>query len=158
MMWPYMAEKVAKLVATANQAGLAVGLHCGWRSFEEQERLYALGRTVPNPDGKTADCPMGRIVTKARGDETWHYWGCAADIVFKDSSGTWSWSEKCPWRQLGLLGMELGLTWGGTWEAFPDRPHFQITGGLKIKEAKTIGDREKVWNEIAKRLALQVDS
>ena len=136
-------------------AGLAVGLHSGYRSFEDQDKLYALGRSTPNPDGKTADCPMGRIVTKATGENSWHCWGTAADIVYKDVNGCWSWSEKHDWNKLGQMGLDMGLTWGGLWEKFQDRPHFQLTGGLHLKEAQAIKDRERVWQEIAKRIGLR---
>lgn len=39
----------------------------GVRSTEEQKRLYALGRTLVNPDGKSAKKPLGNIVTQKNG-------------------------------------------------------------------------------------------
>ena len=39
----------------------------GVRTDQEQKHLYSLGRTVVNPDGKTAKKPMGNVVTKADG-------------------------------------------------------------------------------------------
>jgi peptidoglycan L-alanyl-D-glutamate endopeptidase CwlK len=36
------------------------------------------------------------------------------------------WSPTDPvWAQIGAIGVELGLTWGGNWKRFPDRPHFE---------------------------------
>lgn len=156
-LWRYFADKLSLLIATAAREGLVVDLHSGFRSFEEQERLYGLGRTIPNRDGKAPDKPMGNTVTKARGGDSWHNYGLAADLVFLDSKGKWTWDDNLPWRKLGILGMECGLEWGGNWEAMPDRPHFQLRGGLTIREAKVIGAKDKVWKEVAKRIALARD-
>jgi peptidoglycan L-alanyl-D-glutamate endopeptidase CwlK len=36
------------------------------------------------------------------------------------------WSPKDPvWEAMGKIGVELGLTWGGNWTKFRDRPHFE---------------------------------
>lgn len=31
----------------------------------------------------------------------------------------------------GALAKELGITWGGTWRDFPDKPHFEVTKNWK---------------------------
>jgi peptidoglycan LD-endopeptidase CwlK len=49
--------------------GIVVKLVCGYRSFEEQNRLYAFGRTKP-----------GCIVTNARGGYSWHNFGLGAPV------------------------------------------------------------------------------
>jgi hypothetical protein len=37
-----------------------------------------------------------------------------------------NWAPLDPvWAQMGAIGVELGLTWGGNWQVFVDRPHFQ---------------------------------
>lgn len=38
-------------------------------------------------------------------------------------------------EQVGQLGKELGFTWGGDWERFPDRPHFQWDDGGRYSAA-----------------------
>jgi len=45
-------------------------IYCGFRSFTEQDALYAQGRTK-----------AGRIVTKARGGQSYHNYGLAYDWV-----------------------------------------------------------------------------
>lgn len=32
-------------------------------------------------------------------------------------------------EEVGRLGKEMGFTWGGDWQSFPDRPHFQWDDG-----------------------------
>ncbi len=150
-LWPYFAEKLLKLKEKAAESGLLVGVHSGYRSYDEQERLYALGRTVKNLDGVDKDHPLGSKVTKARGGESWHGWGVAADVVFL-VQGSWSWDAKLPWGRLGQMGLDLGLEWGGIWK-FKDLPHFQLTGGLKIVQAQELHHPPAVWEEIARRLA-----
>lgn len=156
-MYPVFAALVESFIRKAMGDGLSVALFMGDRTFEQQDQLYALGRTVKNHDGVAQGKPMGRIITRARGGESWHNYGLAADIVFKTGK-KWSWAEEHPWVTLGLLGESMGLEWGNgmgrdgmeKW----DRPHFQLARGLKISQAKTIyaaGGLEAVWNEIAKR-------
>lgn len=148
-MNPIVLESLQATISEAKARGMIVGLHYGLRTAEEQDRLYALGRTIPNPDGKSKEKPMGNIVTNARAFESWHCYGLAADLVFKDDRGNWTWN-KTPeqWEELGKCGEVFGLTWGGRWK-MKDYPHFQKTGSLKnVHEAKMLlekGGIEAVW-------------
>jgi peptidoglycan L-alanyl-D-glutamate endopeptidase CwlK len=85
----------------------------GTRSCEEQNALYAIGRTVP-----------GKIVTKARCGESNHNFGIAFDIgIFdgRDYLEESSWYEKA-----GAIGKSFGFVWGGDWESIQDQPHFEF--------------------------------
>jgi peptidoglycan L-alanyl-D-glutamate endopeptidase CwlK len=125
---PKVADAVSAFLTEAKARGFAVGLHMGLRTFEEQDALYAKGRTIP-----------GSIVTNAPGGLSWHNYGLAVDIVFKDAKGNWTWSESNDWDGLGVLGKMFGLEWGGDWTSFPDRPHFQMRGKIPtIRQAKEI--------------------
>ena len=104
------------------ESGIRVKLVSGYRSFEEQNRLYALGRTKP-----------GRIVTKARGGYSWHNFGLAADYAFI-SGGQLTWDG--PWRIFGRIARECGLEWGGDWRKFPDRPHVQWRRGKTLAQMR----------------------
>lgn len=107
--------------------GLHVKLVCGYRSIEEQNRLYALGRVKP-----------GRIVTNARGGYSWHNFGLAADYAFvKDGKLTWG----GPWGTFGIIARECGLEWGGDWERFPDRPHVQWRQGRTLAQMRRLNGR-----------------
>lgn len=123
---------------------------------EDQEKLYALGRTVKNSDGfDEIKKPMGNIVTNAKAWESWHFYGLAIDFAFKNSKGSWYWpADDSPlWNELGTVGVMFGLQWGGNWTKFPDLPHFQHTGKIpNVREAKRILFEEgldKLWKAAA---------
>jgi peptidoglycan LD-endopeptidase CwlK len=136
---PHFKIIIDTLVQKANEEGLKVGMHKGYRSFYEQKKLYAKGRTKP-----------GKKVTNARPGYSWHNFGLAADIVFQTPKGHWTWSQKHDWQRLGEIGKSLGLKWGGDWQ-FRDMPHFQVTGVLSLTLARRKYDEgglKKVWDSI----------
>jgi len=138
---PLLVEKVCNLLEACAAANMRVGVHKGYRSVKEQDRLYAIGRTTQRNDKK---------VTNARGGQSWHNFGLAVDVVFMDDKG-WSWAEKYNWKKLGILGKKCGLSWGGDWKKLVDRPHFQLTGDLSIGEAYRIEKLhgiESVWARV----------
>ena len=125
---PKVADSVSQMLSEARARKLSVDIHMGLRTAEQQDHLYALGRTLP-----------GSIVTNAPGWSSWHNYGLAVDIVFKDEKGNWTWSDSCDWNGLGAVGKVFGFSWGGDWTRFPDMPHFQIIGKIpNVKEAKRI--------------------
>ena len=172
---PLFAFRLEVLLREAARVDLRVDVHSGIRDFTKQDDLYALGRTVKNRDGATEAKPLGNIVTNARGGESWHNWGLAADVVFRDRAGKWTWSGE--WAALGKIGEAAGLEWGGRWikcvhcalvkEAHDgvdrghkylskaDAPHFQLTAGLSIPQAMEIWQVERVWDEVGKRILVQ---
>jgi len=109
--------------------GRAIGLNpvivSGLRSQQEQDKLYEQGRTTP-----------GQIVTKTR--NSMHTQGLAFDIAALDENGSITWSPKDTqfWDKMGTVGKSLGLTWGGDFRTFKDRPHFQynVSGGTPAHE------------------------
>ena len=119
---PIVQKRAELLIANMHKLGHNVTLHQGYRSIEEQNKLYAQGRTTP-----------GAIVTNAKGGESFHNYGVAVDIVFV-VNGHPSWSNNHPWTLLGIEGEKLGLEWGGRWVSFQDRPHFQLTGSYSLSD------------------------
>lgn len=130
-------------------AGFPFYLYMGLRDWQTQDELYAQGRTKP-----------GKIVTNARGGDSLHNYGLAVDFVADGQTEKpgmqWSWDTSIDsdadghsdWMQIGEIGEECGLEWGGRWLRFPDLPHFQKTYGLKLTEMKElyrIGGIKKVW-------------
>ena len=136
---PKVADALSQTVTEAKARGMSVGLHSGLRTPEDQNKLYALGRTKP-----------GSIVTNAQGYESFHCLGLAVDIVFKDAKGNWTWADSCDWDGLGQTGKLFSFEWGGDWSRFPDLPHFQMRGKIpSIRQAKEILLRdglEKLWS------------
>lgn len=98
-----------------------------YRTTEEQNALYAQGRTAP-----------GKIVTNAPAGYSWHEMGRAFDVCFVGTDGQPSWAEGHPWEEIGDIGEDLGLEWGGRWK-HADRPHFEHHGGMTLKQARESG-------------------
>lgn len=101
------------LVDRAKEVGITIKIISGLRTYEEQDALYAQGRTLP-----------GRIVTNAKGGQSNHNFGIAFDIgIFE--AGQYK-GESPKYKAVGALGVELGLEWGGNWKTIHDEPHFQL--------------------------------
>jgi peptidoglycan L-alanyl-D-glutamate endopeptidase CwlK len=140
---PKFLDALNAMLAEAKARGLSVGIQSGLRDAAQQDRLYALGRTVKNLDSARPDKPMGDTVTNARGWSSWHNYGLAADVVYKDSKGNWTWNKTAAqWEELGNVGEMFGLQWLARTTIkgmAPDFPHFQMIGRLTgVKEAKKI--------------------
>ncbi len=128
------------------------------RTYKEQNDLFALGRTVVNPNGKTVKRPFGSKVTNARGGQSYHNFGLAFDIVLlKDTEGTRkfnkaSWETnvdfdgdgKPDWQEIVTIAKQHGWEWGGDWK-FTDMPHFQKTFGLSVVELNGLVQSGKVY-------------
>jgi peptidoglycan L-alanyl-D-glutamate endopeptidase CwlK len=118
---PYARELVTK----AGADGITIKVISGLRTYDEQNDLYAQGRTKP-----------GKIVTNARGGYSNHNFGIAFDVgVFEGSQYL---DESPKYKAVGVLGMDLGLEWGGNWKTIQDEPHFQ----LRPKWAGDLSERD----------------
>jgi len=110
---PQVQPYARALVKKAAQHGITIKVIAGLRTYEEQNELFAQGRTKP-----------GRIVTNARGGFSNHNFGIAFDVgVFEGANYL---DESPKYKAVGALGMDLGLEWGGNWKTFVDEPHFQL--------------------------------
>ena len=110
------------------QTGIQLRVSQGLRTIEEQNALYAQGRTAP-----------GNIVTNARGGESYHNYGLAFDVVEMVNGTTPNWNTTLEnWNRISDVGNDLGLEWGGNWTNFIDRPHFQRTSGLTIRQLQRL--------------------
>ena len=139
------------LVTEANKNGIPCVLWSGFRPTAEQQRLYDLGRTIINPDGKTDKKPMGNIITNSRPGNSYHEYGLAGDVVPLNKFGNPTWN--LPFDSLGAMGKKLGLEWGGDWKRFPDKPHFQMSFGYSISELKRIvaaNGLKGLWDRISR--------
>jgi peptidoglycan L-alanyl-D-glutamate endopeptidase CwlK len=113
------------LVTKAAADGITIKVISGLRTYDEQNDLYAQGRTKP-----------GGIVTNARGGFSNHNFGIAFDVgVFEGSQYL---DESPKYKAVGVLGMDLGLEWGGNWKSIQDEPHFQ----LRPKWAGDLSERD----------------
>lgn len=137
---PIVGVRGHSMLELCAHAGVSLLVTQAVRTWEEQDKLYAQGRTAE-----------GAIVTYAKGGESFHNYGLAFDIVVLDSIGKMDWDASHPgWTQAAQLGKSAGLEWGGDWKK-KDRPHFQYTGGLKIADCKTLyanGGVAAVWARV----------
>lgn len=113
------------LVQKAAANGIQIKVISGHRTYAEQDKLYAQGRTLSGPR-----------VTNARGGYSNHNFGIAFDVgVF---SGSKYLGESPKYRGVGVLGADMGLEWGGNWTSLVDQPHFQLrpswAQGMKEKD------------------------
>lgn len=107
-------------------AGIDILVTSTFRDAESQSALYAQGRTTP-----------GKIVTNARGGQSWHNWRCAYDVVpLRNGKPVWGTTgeDLKLWKRVGEIGKACGLEWGGDWKQLRDLPHFQWTGGLTLAD------------------------
>lgn len=91
----------------------------GTRGEEEQNDLYAKGRTKPGPK-----------VTNARYGYSNHNFGIALDFgVFEGRKYLDSLDPnraKAVHTAVAALAKQHGIDWGGWWRSFKDFPHFEI--------------------------------
>lgn len=119
------------------------------RTQERQAFLYGFGRRYDDGRG---------IVTHSRdADESWHFYGLAADIVCRFE--LWG-ATPAFWSALGKHAVLHGLTWGGDWngngradERFIDRPHVQwgrcrMSPSPRAERLHREGGNARVWAEV----------
>ena len=122
---PVTAHIVRELVRRLQAEGLNFKVTSGTRTWAEQTRLYAQGRTA-----------AGNKVTNAKAGQSWHNFGVAADLTAFDKSGKRPKWDGAEYDRMGAIAQELGLEWGGAWRKFKDRPHVQRPLGLTLAEAR----------------------
>lgn len=121
-LYPKVAEMRDLFVEILAATGNPVMVTDEYRTYAEQDALYAKGRTAPGP-----------IVTNAKGGDSFHNHRVAFDIAFRSGSGI---TYEGPWEMAGKIAEIIGLEWGGRWSNFVDRPHFQYTAGYSLQEFK----------------------
>lgn len=104
------------------KSGIDILITSTYRDKESQDALYAQGRTEP-----------GNIVTNAKGGQSFHNWRVAFDVV-PLINGKPVWNDDTLWLSIGHIGKVCGLEWAGDWKKFTEKPHFQYTQGLTIKD------------------------
>jgi peptidoglycan L-alanyl-D-glutamate endopeptidase CwlK len=98
----------------------------GLRTPEQQEALYAKGRTIPSGIDVGPHLPLGRVVTNAEhAEDTPHGRGGAVDLC-PVVHGIWQWEAAEKFRELGELAEAHGLVWGGRWASLRDMGHIQL--------------------------------
>lgn len=149
---PLVGEGITKVLAKLQELETPCVIESGYRSHEEQQRLYNLGRTVKNPDGASSAMPLGHIVTNAMPGYSWHNFGLAVDLTRLTKEGHKTWD--LPYRPIGEVGKSVGFEWGGDWHTFKDLPHLQMTFGFTLAQVRDVVQAEGLpglWNRIDKK-------
>lgn len=140
-----------QLVSECEKQGIKIRIGECFRTVDEQNELYAKGRTAP-----------GSIVTNARGTSysSMHQWGVAFDFFLNmDIDGDGAVSDDAfnnstrMFNKVGAIGVSLGLEWGGNWKSIVDTPHFQLPdwGSTASKLKSTYGtpdEFKKTWGNV----------
>lgn len=125
---PRVRELCAEFERRCREAGLNVLVTETFRTAEEQDALYAQGRTKP-----------GSIITRCKGADyqSPHQWGVAFDFCrnvkgreYDDSDGFF--------RKCGAVGKSIGLFWGGDFRTFVDKPHLEWPEALPQNSTRTL--------------------
>lgn len=129
---PAVLAAATTLVKRCYVRGVYIVITQGLRTIEEQNALYAQGRTKP-----------GNIVTNAKGGTSYHNYGLAVDFALLLPNGTTvSWDTKrdgdgdkvADWSEVVQEAKLLGFEWGGDFKSFKDYSHFQMSFGLSITQ------------------------
>jgi peptidoglycan LD-endopeptidase CwlK len=137
---PQLADLARRMSEILLQENITIEITQGLRTVAEQNALYAEGRTSP-----------GRIVTNAKGTESWHVLGCAVDVAPFDN-GIPDWNSRHPaWNRIVEVGESLGLASG---ISYKDEPHFELTGKYppdppqEVKDLYASGGLPAVWEAV----------
>lgn len=99
-IWTLEAEfrnRVLRWWKECKEKGIELLIYCGYRSPEEQDKLYAQGRKA-----------KGKIVTHARAGESFHNYGRAIDYV-PLINGKVAWEAVSIYRKAQVIGRDFGL-------------------------------------------------
>jgi peptidoglycan L-alanyl-D-glutamate endopeptidase CwlK len=137
LLHPDLQPKAQKLIELAKAKGIDIVISQTLRTEDEQQALYAQGRTKP-----------GNIVTRVTYPYSLHCWGVAFDVaVIINKQASWIAAH---FDVVGPIGESLGLKWGGRWQNFPDKPHFELPGYNTSELVKKYGTPEnfiKTWKD-----------
>ncbi|WP_076447580.1 M15 family metallopeptidase [Chryseobacterium sp. RU37D] len=117
--------QIIKECDTALTGRAKVRITQGMRTFQEQDQLYAIGRTKP-----------GKKVTNAKAGQSIHNYGLAVDICLIidgkiaswDTAKDWDNDQVADWYECVKIFAKYGWDWGGNWKTFKDLPHFEKKG------------------------------
>lgn len=108
---------VRDVIKEMHAEGIYVGIAQAFRTYAEQNALYAQGRTRP-----------GSIVTNARGGQSNHNYGVAVDVfIYPGTFAQAKFLEPSDARMKKIVAAmkKRGMKWGGDWD-FKDYPHFEL--------------------------------
>ena len=103
----------------------------GNRSWQEQAKIYAQGRTAP-----------GKVVTNAKPGYSNHNYGIAVDMgvfangKYLDASNPGK--AEAFHREAAKIAEKYNIEWGGSWKSFKDYPHFEYRTGKTLAQLRQL--------------------
>lgn len=142
---PIVRDEVQKIISecdTALTGRAKVRITQGTRTWQEQAKLYAQGRTV-----------SGKKVTNAKPGQSIHNYGLAVDICLIidgktaswDTAKDWDKDQIADWYECVRIFAKHGWDWGGNWKTFKDLPHFEKKS-IKTKNSEI----KTTWRNLIK--------
>ena len=119
---PQVRDKAREFINKAEKQGIKLRITSAYRTYAEQDALYAQGRTKG-----------GSIVTNAKAGESSHNFGTAIDVV-PIVNGIADWNTD--WNKIATIGKSVGFAWGGDWTSFKDKPHFEMNFGNTLAQLR----------------------
>lgn len=135
LLHPDLQNIVSKFLKECEENGLIVKTTDTFRDKNEQNTLYAQGRTE-----------VGKIVTNVKYPFSNHNWGIAFDFCRNDGKGAYNDYDNFFYK-VGQIGKKYGLIWGGDWKELQDKPHFEY---LKYGNAQILNQKYKTFEEFKK--------
>lgn len=131
LLHPAIRDEVAELIGKIEiNNPFVIRIVQGLRTIDEQNALYAQGRTKP-----------GDIVTNAKGGSSYHNYGLAFDFcLLYDGKISWDTNfdgdkdGQKDWQEVVQMFKNNGYTWGGDFHSIPDAPHLEKTFGHNWRE------------------------
>lgn len=124
------------LVHAAEQVGIAIKVISGSRTYDEQHALFLQNRR-PLEEVNAARKKAGmepidneenkKNVTGADSGHSNHNFQIAFDIGVFDGKNYLG--ESPLYKEVAVLGKQLGLSWGGDWTSRKDEPHYELRPG-----------------------------
>ena len=112
-----------KFIGLCQASGIDILITSTYRDQESQNAIYSQGRQTP-----------GRIVTNARGGQSFHNYRVAFDFV-PIINGKAQWNDLERIKICGAIAKQCGLEWAGDWKGkMQEMLHFQFTDGLTLKD------------------------
>ena len=101
------------------------------RTFEEQDDLYAQGRTK-----------KGNIVTNSKSGQSYHNFGLALDycLIINNKEVSWNTVKDydgdsiSDWIEVAKIFKSHGWIWGGNFKSIIDMPHVEKTFGYNWRD------------------------
>ncbi len=128
---PEVKQRAHILLYQLRLLGIDARIISGTRTYEEQDLLYAQGRTKP-----------GKVVTNAKGGYSNHNFGIAFDIGIFTNDGKTYLTDSPLYIKAGSLAGASGLEWGGSWKSFKDYPHYEYPTGLNMAQLRDLKSKK----------------